>query len=265
MSEEHDAIDELQRLGALGLIEWASATNFARVLQDYDEAAGHDQAVVGVHGYKYFIDLFDRATSSGKYALPSGGLTAEGRDILRAGIGEEAYAMMPRFEPTAINRGNYNGSPGWIAGGIRWLLQSFPFGDIDKIAWNQKSPSKLVVAQQPVTAADPALFGFEEMGLPEPEVSLLDDFVGVTLILAHCFNRETGAYEVYIGHSRASGQRGTGPWHWRRLVATGGPGLPTSVPLPDAPAMPGTPPTPEAEDAEVRLRPNDRPATANGN
>jgi hypothetical protein len=267
MTEENDIFAALKAASVIDLLDWASTTAFARVAQDYDEDAGHDQSVAGFLAYKYLLDLLDRATSSGKYALPEGASADHGRDILRQGISTEAFEAMPRLDPDFINRSNFNGSPGWAFGDVRWLLQSCRFGDIDKLIWGQKSDSKLQVANQPFIDADTVLFDFADLDMDEPETVAIDEFVGSTLILAHAFNRENGSFEVYIGRSRAPEHWGDGPWHWRRLIVSGGTGGAGGGMTPEGPKLPGTPPSTEVEDAVVKLRPAEGEGTnrAEGN
>lgn len=254
MSEETEALAALEAAGVTDLYQWAAQTAFARVSQDYEEAAGHDQAVVGTLAYKYFQDLFDRATSSGKFALPDGASAQDGRDVLQQGISGDAFLHMPHFVPDAINRSNCNGSPGWALGDFRWLLQSYRFGQVDSIVWGQKSQTKLLVARQPFISGEVPLFSFSEFGLPEPTLIAIDDFVGTTLVLAHAFNRENGAYEAYVGHSHEPEHWGDGSWYWRQLVASGGAGSPGASQIADRPLFPGTAPSHDVEDADVRLR-----------
>lgn len=261
MTEENDIFTAIKAAGVLDLLDWASTTAFARVAQDYDEEAGHDQSVVGFLAYKYLIDLLDRATSSGKYALPKGASADNGRDILRQGISTEAFESMPLLAPELINRNNFNGSPGWAFGDVRWLLQSYRFGDIDKLVWGQKSDSKLKVANQPFVDADTVLFNFADLDMDEPQTVAIDQFVGSTLILAHAFNRENGSFEVYIGRSRAPEHRGGRPWHWRRLIVSGGAGGLSSGLAPEGLLLPGTPPSTDVEDAAVKLRPSESGVT----
>ncbi|MDQ6733181.1 MAG: hypothetical protein M3Z35_03540, partial [Nitrospirota bacterium] len=149
MSEETDVIEALEEAGVVALFNWVGRVAFERVFRDFDEDAGHDQAIVGSLAYKYLLNLFDRATSSGKYTLPDGSSPEDGRDLLRLGITDQAFADMPRFDRDSINRSNFNGSPGWATPEIRWLLQSFKFSGIDKIAWSDKSPTKQRVAGLP--------------------------------------------------------------------------------------------------------------------
>lgn len=253
MSEENEIWADLESNAALDLLTWAATTAFKRVAQDYDKPAGHGQAVVGTLAYTYLQDLLDRASSCGEYALPANAASGAGSDILRDGITPEAFASMPRLDPNLVNRSDYNGSPGWAMGQFRWLLQSLPYGEIDKIQWSQKSPSKQHVAEQPYISPDETLVGWEDLGLEEGAVEPIDTFVGTTLVLAHGFDRETGAYEMHLGRSRMRTYRGELPWHWKRLITRGGGFIPEAI-MPIDPSLPGNPPVREEADAEVRLR-----------
>ncbi|WP_146076520.1 hypothetical protein [Rathayibacter sp. AY1A7] len=254
MPTEPDLLAALDRGQALELISWVAATAAARVSRDFDEDAGHDQAVVGFLSYKYHVDLFDRATSSGRYALPADAPAEVGLDIVRRGITDEAYEKMPRIKPRMIKRSNFRGSPGWAVDDVRWVLQSFSFGQIDKIVWAQKSDTKQAVARQLHADEASYLFSYDELGVDEPPTETLDDdFAGTTLVLCHSLDKETGSYQEYIGDSKISEHYGDGPWNWRRLVATGGDtptGLTTTIPD----DLPGVAPSTDVEDANVRIR-----------
>ncbi|PPG90694.1 hypothetical protein C5C00_01585 [Rathayibacter rathayi] len=262
MPTETDLLATLDRGQALKLISWVAATAAARVSRDFDEDAGHDQAVVGFLSYKYHVDLFDRATSCGRYALPSDAPAGVGLDIVRRGITAEAYDSMPRIELGAIKRSNFRGSPGWAVGDVRWVLQSFSFGHIDKIIWAQKSDTKQAVAQQALKDKSSFLFSFDELGVEEPQTAVVDDsFVGTTLVLCHSFDMEAGSYQEFIGNSKSSEHHGDGPWSWRRLIASGGDsrlGATTSVET----DLPGKAPSTDVEDAAVRIRTNRDAETA---
>jgi len=167
---------------------------------------------------------------------------------------------MRELDHGSLHRSDFAGSPGWAVGDTRWILQSMPFGEIDKINWRDKSETKQRAGRQPYSYGNPGLFDLEDYGL---DFQLEDDFTGTTFIVAHAFNGETGEYEVYFGRSRSAEQPGTGPWHWRRLIASGGFG-PTNPTFDEGgPTLPGAPPVPIAPDANVRLRPSP-PATGTG-
>lgn len=255
MSEKVEVLETLQQAKVIDLFAWAGRTAYGRVFEDFDEDAGHDQAVVGLLGYKYLINLFDRAAACGKYSLPPEAPTGAGRDLLQAGISDEALDGMPRFAPGSIVRSNFNGSPGWACGETRWLLQSFKFGGIDRILWTQKSGTKRRIAHHPFLDDPSALFSLADLGIGEED--LVDDlsFVGKTLILAHAFDRASGGFEMYIGRSREMLFRRDTPWHWRELVASGGSKVPSVDEFDSNPDLPGMPATSEIEDMPVRLRP----------
>lgn len=254
MSEQEEVLQALEEAGVVDLFEWVGQTASWRLLQDFDEDAGHDQAVIGTLGYKYLINLFDRASGSGRFALPEGAAAEDGLDLVRAGVTQEAFEAMPRFEPGSIFRSNFNGSPGWAQDGIRWLLQSYRFGKIDKIAWTKKSDTKRRVAQYPFFQDSDALLTYADFGLDEEDFPSDLGFEGKTLVLAHSFDRATGAYEIYLGRSRDSGGRGENPWYWRYLVASGGSDGGLRETGDALPVLPGTPASAQAEDLKVRLR-----------
>lgn len=255
MSEQAEVVGALEEAKIINLFEWAGRIAYGRVFQDFDEEAGHDQAIVGSLGYKYLINLLDRAGGCGKYALPEGTSPEAGLDLLRAGITDEAFDDMPPFTPGSIIRSNFNGSPGWASGNIRWLLQSYNFGEIDRISWSQKSETKRRVAQHPSSEDPNALFTLADLGLEEEGLVEDLDFTGKTLVLAHAFDRATGSFEMYLGRSRETVSRGDTPWHWRHLVAFGGPGAAPLGTMDETPDLPGTPASSDVEDTPVRLRP----------
>jgi hypothetical protein len=255
MGDQSETLEAFRNAGLTMLFDWVGSTAYARVAQEYDEAAGHDQSVIGFLGYKYCLNLFDRATSSGGYALPDGEPTAQGRDILRSGMTDEAFRSMPTLDPNLVNRRNFRGSPAWAWNDTRWVLQSFPFGGIDEIVWGRKSDSKQAIAQQAFDNGSAALFEYADFDIDEPPTAL-DNFVGSTLVLAHTFDHESGDFEMYLGRSRLADAPGRGPWHWRSLVATNGTD-PNGIRLPHGPELPGSAPTSSVADAEVRLRRGD--------
>ena len=83
MSEQAEVVGALEEAKIINLFEWAGRIAYGRVFQDFDEEAGHDQAIVGSLGYKYLINLLDRAGGCGKYALPEGTSPEAGLDLLR--------------------------------------------------------------------------------------------------------------------------------------------------------------------------------------
>jgi hypothetical protein len=254
MSEETETIEELDRSGATALIRWVFEWVFWRVNKDYDPAAGHDQAVVGLLAYKYACDLFNRLAASGRYRLPAGESSDRGLDLLRDGLTGEAFEAMMQLDRAILRRNDFLGSFGWSVGDTRWLLQSMPFGGIDKISWVDKSDTKQLVGRQHYDSTDSKLWDLADYGLTVDESAFADEFRGTTFVLAHGFNGETGAYEVFFGRSRAADQEGEGSWHWRRLIAAGGFGSPRPQGGEEKPVFPGTPPKPNVPDAFVQIR-----------
>lgn len=252
MSQSEDVLATLEGAQILGLFDWVGRTVYARVFEDYEEEAGHTQTTVGMLAHRYLIDRLDRATGCGRFKLPAGSPSEEGAHLVRAGISDEAFEAMPRLEPGVVVRSNCNGSAGWACGDIRWVLQSHEFGHIDRINWSQKSPTKQDIASQPFADSSNTLFDYyAELGMEEPDAK----FTGTTLVLAHAFNRQTGAYEMHLGRSRNSSPREGSPWYWRRLVASGGSDSLSATRVDWSTGLPGTAASIDVPDMPVRLRP----------
>lgn len=251
MNQSADVLEAFEGEQVLELFEWVGRTVHARVFQDYEEEAGHNQTTVGTLAHAYLVDQFDRATGCGRFKLPADLPREDGAHLVRAGISDEDFETMPRIEPGAIIRSNCNGSAGWASGDIRWVLQSHEFGRVDRINWSQKSPTKQVIASEPFADDPHALFGYEELGME----ALNATFTGTTLVLAHAFNRRTGAYEMHLGRSRNSSPREDGPWHWRVPVASGGSDAAAAARVEWSIGLPGTAASVDVPDTPVRLRP----------
>lgn len=265
MSSEDDALESLGKSGLLEALTWAAPVAFARTGQDYDEDAGHDQMVIGVHNFVYLRDLLDRATANGRYTLPDGA-NSLGEDVLGSGVTPEVRRAMPPLPPDRISRSDYKRSPGWAADGYRVLLQSFKYGEVDRIKWGQRSEAKRRVASQSFIAQD-TLFADEDFGLETiAGIPDDDDFEGVTLVAAHSYDPVTGKFELHIGQSKNSEFRGDSCWHWRHQLLDGGtPPELTGRGLP--PVLPGDAPSTEVEEIAVRLKKSqagDGTATSNG-
>lgn len=265
MTTEDDAMESLTKSGLLEVLTWAAPVAFARTGQDYDEDAGHDQMIIGVHNFVYLRDLLDRATSNGRYALGDG-VDGLGEDMLERGITPEARRSMPELAGDRICRSDYQGSPGWAADGYRVLLQSFKYGEVDRINWGQRSDAKRLVASQSFTAQD-TLFSDEDFGLeilagiPDD-----DDFEGVTLVAAHAYDPITGKFELHIGQSKNAEFRGDSCWHWRHQLMDGGT-PPELTARGVTPVLPGDAPSKQVEEINVRLKKaqtGDGTATSNG-
>lgn len=251
MSQSGEVLAALEGAQILDLFDWVGRTVYGRVFQDYEEEAGHTQTIVGTLAHGYLIDRFDRATGCGRFRLPADSPAEEGLHLVRDGISEEAFETMPRIEPGVVTRSNCNGSAGWAYGEIRWILQSHEFGRVDRINWSRKSPTKQDIAARPFADDPNALFDYTELGMEAPDA----EFTGTTLVLAHAFNRQTGAYEMHLGRSRKAASQEGGPWHWRHRVASGGSDAVPSSMVGWSTGLPGTAASIEVPDLPVRLRP----------
>jgi hypothetical protein len=252
MSEQDDALKSLQESGLLPVLEWAAPVAFEMTRDDYDEERGHDQVIVGIHNFVHLRDLLDRATSNGRF-IKSADSTGAGTDVVRRGITPAALDAMPVVAEGTIERIDYEQSPGWAANGYRVLLQSYPYGTIDKIKWGKRSKAKERVAQQPyvagVTLFDDADYGLESMsGIPDDE-----RFDGITLVAAHAFDPVTGNFELFIGLSKNPERRGDTCWHWHVQLLSGGSGG-SGERIDLTPALPGSPASSAAAEIEVPLR-----------
>ena len=253
MSAEEDAMNSLADSGLLQMLRWAAPVAFERTGQDYDDDAGHDQSIIGLHNFVYLRDLMDRAAATGKYALPKDAGATLGTDLVRRGIAPEAFASMPSLRPGMISRSDYKGSPGWAAAGLRMLLQSYKIGKVDQIIWGQRSPAKRRVASQRYIGAE-TLFADEDWGI-ESIVGIPHDgeFEGLTLVAAHALDPFTGRFEVFVGQSKNPERRGDGCWHWRVPILSGGTPLGTTE-APVIPALPGTAASTDVEEIGVTLK-----------
>lgn len=252
MNAQIDALESLGRSGLRDLLTWGAPVAFAHTNELYDEDAGHDQGVVGYLNFKHLCDLFDRATTNGRFVLGDD-VDGVGADVLGRGITPEAFRGMPVLAPDAVRRSNYKGSPGWAADGFRVLFQSFKFGKVDHINWAQRSNAKREIASQKVVE-EAALFNAEDFGLEYViDVSDDEDFDGVSLVAAHAYNPLTGQFELYIGQSRNPQYRGDSCWHWRFKLLSGGTAI--SGMVVDGPSvLPGAAASSDVDDIDVRIK-----------
>jgi len=252
MTTQNNALASLQASGVLEVLAWAAPAAFTATDQLYDEDQGHDQGVVGYLNFKHFKDLIDRATTNGRFVVGAD-VQGTGDDVIKRGVTPEAFHSMPRLAADAVLRRDYKQSPGWAIEGFRLLLQSYPFGKIDDIKWVQRSDAKREAASQ-LYVRDDALFDDEEFGLESiTGIPDDDDFVGVTLIVAHAFDPTTKQFELYVGQSKNPEGPGDSCWHWKTLLLSGGKPLSgTHVSVP--PAMPGDAATTDVEDVPVRIK-----------
>ncbi|MEE4541178.1 hypothetical protein V2S66_04250 [Streptomyces sp. V4-01] len=258
MSEQQDALEDLESSGVLAALAWADASAYRRTMEDYDPDTGHDQGWVGSTAHKLLVDRLHRAFSTGKHSVDSPESASAGLDLVAAGLAPGEHRKMPLIAPGVVAWSDLNQSPGWRCGEWRILLTSFAYGESNRIPWPQKSPTKQRVASQGKPAGwldpHPTLFGDEPDSLAAVIQALREedaDLNATTLIAAHSIERELGIRELYLGRSRLN--RGGGDaWYWKHDLLATDPGTPTVGPIPASPdPLPGSP---SVQDAPVRLR-----------
>ena len=260
MMNESAAREALDVTGLEAALLWAAPLAFSQTAEDYDEDRGHDQFIIGGHNFVYIRDHLDRCTGNGRYVLAPDAPN-DGRDFLGRGIPADAFAQMPRLAPGQIARRDYQRSPGWAAGEVRIVLQSFKFGQVDRIKWGR--PAKKRVASQ-LYVTENTLFDDDDYGLESlPGIPDDDDFNGTTLVAAHSFAPVSGQYELYVGQSRVPEFRGDDCWYWRVPLLRGGTG-PSGSSETSTPKLPGDAPTGQADEINVRLK-APRSRRGNGN
>lgn len=248
MAEQRDLIDRLQAAGVLAGIRWAYTSAVFRTLADYSEDAGYDAAWLGSTRFILFRDRLDRVFACGRYALQVGADPNAGSDLVQVELTDRDIETMPQIPPDAVRRANLNGSPGWLAEGVRFLLAACEFGKIDAHPWPQKSPTKQAVAKQPSPEPPPTLFdGFADDEIPG--LVAFDETLDVaTFVVGHTLDSVSQRRELVFGRPRLS-DGGENSWYWyENLLA--GPDLPGGQRNLPGPTSPDSVP-----DAPVRLRP----------
>lgn len=251
MSEQEDALQDLEGTRVLDGLRWAAQSSAERVLSDFDADTGHDQGWLGYTHHKLLKDRIDRVFSCGKYAVPSPDEDAAGMDVLGAGLSQQDLLDMPHVSTGVVLRDDLNGSPGWRTREWRWLLASFRYGDGERIPWPQKSPTKQRVAAQP--QPDQLAFDAEQMGMPGladvlADLSQLPVAPTTTLVMGHSLDPFAGGLQLPFGRPRLN-HGGGDCWYWMtdlldgwnpaggrgRLGGAGSPAGPGPNVVPDAP------------------------------
>jgi hypothetical protein len=257
MDEQDRVLRLLDDAGALGGIRWAHHSAYRQVWQDFTPEGGHDQGWIGYTAYKYLVNRQDKVFQCGQFAAPPGEDTV-GRDVIAAGMADRDFQSMPDVAPRTVVRRDLNLSPGWTAGGWRWLTASYKFGQVDKIRWPEKSETKGQVARQPHGVDDGGLFPLTSLpGLP-PLGSLSDPERELrrTLVLAHAMDPDTGESQLYLGRARWNTDR-RDAWVWKESLLTSPSSTGSRGGRPH-PLDPMVPPSGDVADADVRVR---RPAS----
>jgi len=254
MSEQDDALEDLQANGVLAALAWACGSARHQTLQSFDPETGHSQAWIGYNMFTILEDRLNRVFSLGRFVIDTDTDPALGVDLLAQGLATGEFDRMPHLPPGLVIRDDLNKSPGWLSQGWRILLQSYGGMDIDEIKWAQRSQTKRRVAGQP--RPDEPMLDLPEFQMAADVLADLSkrepsDTPIVTLVLAYAIDAVTGVSAFYLGHPRLN-YGGGEPWHWR-------------VPIDDSgisgtgrglrPGSSADQPSSPVEDAEVRLRP----------
>ncbi|MGY1437020.1 hypothetical protein [Streptomyces reniochalinae] len=258
MSEQQDALEDLESSGVLAALAWANASAYRRTMEDYDPDTGHDQGWVGSTAHRLFVDRLHRAFSTGRHRVDSPESASAGLDLVAAGLAPGEHRKMPLITPGVVVWSDLNQSPGWRCGDWRFLLTSFVYGESNRIPWPQKSSTKQRVASQgkPVGWLDPqpTLFDNDPDSLVAAIQALREEEEepnATTLIIAHSIERELNIRELYLGRSRLN--RGGGDaWYWKHDLLATSLGTPAMEPIPASPGP--RPGLPSIQDAPVRLR-----------
>lgn len=250
-------IESLGDAGVLAGVRWAYLSAVTRTLQTYSEADGHDATWLGTTRYTLLRNRLDRVFACRQYAVPSAGAGAD-LDVLYEALSGQDVDSMPTLDPGLVSRSDLNGSPGWVHGGLRFLLASCGYGQLDQLPWQRKSLTKQQVARQPSPEAPSQASLFD--GLDPEELGGLEALLSEgahldidTFVIAHSLDPVSHGSQLVFGRPYMGTSKGSA-WHWRHDLLghppIGGGGRIDAVPpRPD----PGTEP-----DASVRLR---RPAS----
>lgn len=252
MNEQSEVIAELGDVRVLAGVHWAYRSTVTRSLETYNEADGHDAALLGNIRYTLFRDRLDRVFACERYAVSSGDDDAD-LDLLYDQLSKRDIETMPRLEANLVRRANLNGSPGWVHCERRLLLASCDFGKLDLLPWPQKSATKQRVAKQRnPEPPQPDLFeglNPEEIGGLEALLTSAYDLDFKTYVVAHSLDPVSQQFELVLGRPRLNSGGGQA-WHWRQDLL--------SLPPIDGGRRAGDAPLPTGPntvpDAPVRLR-----------
>lgn len=252
MTDRDNILRRFEETGILDGIRWAYRSAARQVSEDFSEESGHTAGWVGNTRYVLLQDRLDRVFSCGRYALNDDMPLGEGRDIVFAALTQDEIETLPLIDPGVVRRSNLNHSIGWSFNDTRWLLASGPFGKLDAIRWDRRSPTKRLVAQQRNIDPNQASL-FED--LPEESTAQwidaitsprLADLDQLTLVIGHSQDIMTWRTELGIGIPRLAHDGSA--WNWfenlltapptkggARLIQTANPSEDQSVDEPDAP------------------------------
>jgi hypothetical protein len=254
MTERDKVLAALAADSILAGFQWAWHATVRRTLETYNEADGHDAALLGSLRFTVLRDRFDRVFSCERYATAPGAVTGD-LDPVYDQLSAQDISDMPRIALGAVTRADLNGSPGWCHQNRRFLLASGAYGKLEKLPWPQKGPTKQNVAMQPNPEQ---LQGSLFPDLAPEEIGGLQAAVGVdldlpTFVVAHSLDPIHQQGEFLLGRPRLNAGGGKA-WHWTAsLLSPITPHKEQSVsPISEASARP------EVGDAPVRRRPSKR-------
>jgi hypothetical protein len=222
MSEQEQAISELESDGVLEGIRWAWKSASAQTLRSFMPSTGHDQAWLGYNAFKVFTDRLDRVFSCGRFESEDNVSRTDRGRLLREGLMAGEYEEMPRLAPELVVRSDLHGSFGWRRGSWRILLQSYGALAVDDIRWPQKSPTKREVAAQRERSlrASQLMLPLDGQALPMAaevvgDIPAMSSSMPVTtLVGAYSIDASTRKSSIYLGRTRYN-RNGERPWHWR--------------------------------------------------
>jgi hypothetical protein len=248
MTEQEDVLQDLDGAGVTSAVRWAVSVAYRRLLEDFEGEAAYDQTWIGLTAHKLVCDRLDRVFGCGAYEHPDGEVDG-GLDVLRAGLLPAEIRDMPQVPVGRVIRDDLNGSPGWRLGQWRWLLTSSVYGQVSKLNWAAKRPTKQRVAMQPppdqLTLPEDVLsFAVPDDGTSPPEVGPR------TLVVAHAVDVYSHRTQTYLGRSRYNADGGP-PWHW--LVPLGAAAL-AAVDTSESVSAEARTYVDDVDDAPVRLR-----------
>ncbi|MFE5941138.1 hypothetical protein [Streptomyces sp. NPDC056480] len=254
MTEQLEVIGDLSESGVLAGITWAVTSAYAETMRDFDPRRGYGPGWIGYTAHGLICDRMNRVFSCGDFHLPSGLPAEAGMDAVRDGLHADDFRTMPHLDPDLVSYSPLNNSPGWRHRSTRWLLQSYEFGQSQRIPWARKSATKRRVASHP-NPDQPGLFTLGELTLDvEAGPALLsarDDEEADTFVLGHSIHKDLRERELYFGRPNLVSQQA---WHWKHNLMTHrqdpGGGMPVGYdPQPYTPN-----PNAVVSDAPVRLR-----------
>lgn len=213
MNEQNDVDRFFEAEGLLDVFRWAWKSASDHALDEHNPEVGHTMANLGLSAHNQLKDRIERGGQTGMYRLPAAEpdenseQPASGQDVLHAGLTGQEIRSMITLDPGRIVRSDLNGSPGFLVGGYRVLLQSHTYDQVHEIRWTQKSETKQRAARQ----ANPDQYSLFEDPESYPPAFHTQDLP--ILVLAHAIDPNTGSCELHLGRPCLIEQNESA-WHW---------------------------------------------------